>query len=101
MKRGNKLSVLLAGIVVLFLSSGCLYTNVHTPLDTDLQETELGDKIGKSHAYSVLWLVAWGDAGTAAAARDGGITQINHMDAEVFSVLFGLYTRTTTVVYGE
>ncbi|HAR46383.1 MAG TPA: hypothetical protein DCS05_09515, partial [Nitrospiraceae bacterium] len=47
------------------------------------------------------WLVAWGDAGTAAAARDGNITTVNHMDREAFSILFGLYTKTTTVVYGD
>jgi NADH:ubiquinone oxidoreductase subunit H len=65
------------------------------------QVTVLGQKVGKAQSQSLMWLVAWGDAGTAAAAKDGSITTVNHMDQEVFSVLFGLYTKTTTVVYGE
>lgn len=88
---------LLAGLLL----TGCLYLDIKTPYDTDLNETVLGEKRGKSRMYSVLWLVAWGDAGSAAAAADGGITTINHMDQEVFSVLFGLYSRSTTVVYGN
>lgn len=83
------------------LLSGCLFTKIEVPYDTDLNETTLGSKKGEAHIYSVLWLVAWGDAGTAAAARNGNITRVNHMDREVFSILFGLYSRTTTIVYGD
>jgi hypothetical protein len=50
---------------------------------------------------SVLWLVAWGDASTAAAAKQGGLTTLNHMDMEILSVVFGIYTETTTIVYGD
>ena len=75
--------------------------NIKTPYDTDLNKTVLGNKVGKACYQSVLWLVAWGDAGTQAAAKDGNITTINHMDKEELSILFGLYTRTTTVVYGD
>ena len=88
---------LAAGILL----TGCLYMNIKTPYDTDLNKTVLGSKMGKAHSQSVLWLVAWGDAGTAAAAKEGNITTVNHMDQEVFSILFGLYTKTTTVVYGD
>jgi hypothetical protein len=49
----------------------------------------------------VLWLVSWGDAGAAAAARNGGLTTINHMDVQIRNVLFGLYTKETTIVYGD
>jgi hypothetical protein len=89
--------LMLAAIVL----TGCLYSNVKAPLDTDLDRTTLGSKVGRASSYSVLWLFSWGDAGTAAAARDGGIASVNHMDLEVFSILFGLYTRTTTLVYGD
>ena len=57
--------------------------------------------MGRSQAHSVLWLVAWGDAGTQAAAKAGGIKTINHLDAEFFLVLVGLYSRRTTIAYGE
>jgi hypothetical protein len=89
------------GFLAALLLTGCLYVKVKAPYDTDLDQTVLGDKKGESQMYSVLWLVAWGDAGTAAAAKNGGITTVNHMDVEVFSVLFGLYSKTTTIVYGK
>jgi len=57
--------------------------------------------MGEANMHSILWLVSWGDAGVADAAKDGGLTQVNHMDMEFLNILFGLYTRTTTVVYGE
>jgi hypothetical protein len=74
---------------------------VQTPYDTNLDKTVLGQKQGKASMQSVLWLVAWGDASTAAAAKEGEMTTVNHMDREVLSVLFGLYTKTTTIVYGD
>lgn len=89
------------GILAAFLLSGCLFIKVKTPYDTDLDKTVLGDKVGKASSYSVLWLVAWGDAGTQAAAENGDITTINHMDYQLFSILFGLYTKSTTIVYGD
>ncbi len=88
-------------VLAAFLATGCVYTHVTMPLSTELNKTELGHKQGESSTYSVLWLFAWGDAGTAAAARNGGINVLTHMDREVQSVLFGIYTRTTTIVYGD
>jgi hypothetical protein len=93
--------VMVAALAAAVLLTGCLYMNVKTPYDTDLNKTVLGQKTGKAYSQSVLWLVAWGDAGTQAAAKDGNITTVNQMDREVFSILFGLYTKTTTVVYGD
>lgn len=83
------------------LGTGCVYTNLTLPLDQDLDQTELGDKVGRSEAQSILGLVAWGDAGTQAAARDGGITTLRHADQEVFSILSVVYVRNRTVVYGD
>ena len=76
-------------------------TNVQVPLDTDLQNTDLGDKKGESSYQSILGLVAWGNAGTQAAASDGNITTLKHADQKIFSVLWGIYYRQTTVVYGN
>ena len=80
---------------------GCLYTHVLTPYNTDLNKTVLGQKQGKASMESVLWLIAWGDAGNAAAAKQGGITTVNHMDREYLNVIFGVYTKTTTIAYGD
>jgi hypothetical protein len=89
-------------IIVLMLAfSGCAYVNVKTPYDIDLNKTELGDKVGEASIQSIMWLVAWGDASTAAAARNGNISVINHMDKQSVSILFGLYCRNTTIVYGD
>ena len=93
--------LLVVALVVMFLLSGCLYAHVVTPYDTDLNKTVLGPKKGEATMQSVIWLFAWGDAGTAAAAKNGGITTLNQMDRETLNILFGIYTRTTTIVYGD
>jgi hypothetical protein len=99
--RKKLLPLVLAGLFCAASLPGCLYANVRMPLDDDVQQTQLGTKVGRSTAQSVLWLVAWGDAGTEAAAKQGGLTTINHLDAEYFNVLFGAYARRTTIAYGE
>ncbi len=86
---------------LILASCGCAYTHIQRPLDRNFDTTQLGVKEGRSHAYSLFWAVAWGDAGTKAAARQGEITTIRHADTEVKSVCLGLYTRVTTVVYGD
>jgi len=88
-------------VIVAFLMSGCLYSHVTVPLSTELNKTDLGHKRGESSTYSLLWLFAWGDAGAAAASKNGGITTMMHMDREFYFVLFGLYTHTITIVYGD
>lgn len=83
------------------ISPGCAYMHVQRPLGSNFDNTQLGTKEGRSNAYSLLWLVAWGDAGTKAAAVQGNIKIIRHADTEVKSVMLGLYSRVTTVVYGD
>jgi hypothetical protein len=90
-----------AVLVVAFLLTGCLYTHVLTPYDTNLDKTVLGQKTGRASMHSVLGLVAWGDASSAAAAKQGGISTLNHMDREFLNNIFGIYTETTTIVYGD
>ena len=88
-------------LLTTLLLPSCLYGEFSRPLDTNLDVTQLGDKTGEASLHSVLWLVAWGDAGTAAAARQGGITTIRHMDQRTLYILWGLYFRNTTIVYGD
>ncbi len=99
MKRMITLTVV--ALLSLVLVTGCVYTHIKTPFDFDLDKTTLGSKVGKAERQSVMWAAAWGDAGTAAAAKNGGITTINHMDLEMYSIFFGIYTKTTTIVYGD
>ncbi len=98
MRRG---ALIVVALVLAISVTGCLYSHVTLPYGTELNKTELGHKQGESSLYSVLWLFAWGDAGAAAAAKNGGITTLTHMDREVYSVLFGIYSRQTTIVYGD
>ena len=91
--------VLLMSILLVF--SGCAFINIKTPFDTDLDNTDLGSKKGTAEAYSLLWLVSWGDASYATAAKNGGITVMKHADQEMQQVLLGLYTRWRVVVYGD
>ena len=97
----KRIVLVVVAALSLFILSGCLYTNVLTPFDTDLNKTTLGSKQGKASTESVLWLIAWGDGSTSAAAKQGGLTTVNHMDREVLFVMFGLYSKTTTIVYGD
>ena len=91
----------LCTLLMAAFSPGCIYMKVQRPHDKNFDQTELGTKVGRSQLRSVFWLFAWGDAGTKAAADDGGITVINHADVEYFTILLGLYGRITTVVYGD
>ncbi|MEQ1803484.1 MAG: TRL domain-containing protein [Gammaproteobacteria bacterium] len=88
----------LAGAALL---SGCLYINATYPLDQNMNETKVTGKVGRASRYSVLWAVAWGDGGTQAAARNGGLTIIHNADTQDEVYLFGLWSKRTTIVYGE
>jgi hypothetical protein len=94
----------LAVVVLVLLAlgvAGCAYVNTKTPYDRDLDRTDLGSKVGVAEAYSVLWLVAWGDASYEAAARNGDITVLKHADQEIYQVFLGVYTRWRVIVYGD
>lgn len=94
------LTTLLPAFIALTLT-GCAYTNIQAPMDRDFNDTQLGTKQGCSSTRTVMYLVSWGDSGTKAAADNGDITTIKHADRRVFSIICGLYTKVTTVVYGD
>ncbi|MBL8900541.1 MAG: TRL-like family protein [Planctomycetes bacterium] len=99
----RSLTVLARGsaALALLLAPSCIYTNVVTTLDEDVDATPVATKRGESTARSFLWLVALGDAGLQAAAQNGGLTKMHSADVQYVSVLFGLYFSRTTIVYGE
>ena len=78
--------------------TGGLYTGVRGPWTATGQGTAL--QVGTSSCYSLLGLVAVGDASIEAAAKNGNITKIHHVDHESMSV-FGVYSTYKTIVYGE
>jgi hypothetical protein len=58
-------------------------------------------KRGVACSQDILKLVAWGDGTQAAAARQGGITEIVGLDFENTAILGFFYTKSCTVVYGN
>lgn len=82
--------------------TGGAYTHIAGPLDLDSHN---GKQIGpkKGEASSGAWLGFWatGDCSIEAAARSGGIKNINHVDYHYENVLWGFRSNFTTVVYGE
>jgi hypothetical protein len=58
-----------------------------------------GSKVGRAEAWGIV-VFATGDASISAAAKNGGINRIHHVDHETMNIL-GIYAKYTTVVYGE
>ena len=74
-----------------------IYTETKAPVAVG---SEAGfSKVGTAESTGII-CVATGDASIATAMKNGGITKIHHVDCEVTTVL-GVYTKYTTVVYGE
>lgn len=78
---------------------GMLYSEISAPADVDATGAELGSKVGRATSESYFGLVAMGDCSIEAAAANGGIERIDHVDYEFYNLL-GLQ-RFTTVVIGE
>ena len=96
----------------LVLASGCVYTNVTSPLAyraPTLQEAKAEgapEAEGVSCNYAVLYLVAWGDAGYAAAVTDAksksGASQLADVRADTtFFTVLGVYQKACTRVTGR
>lgn len=94
-------SFILCIICMIVVCSGCAYVNIRAPYDDNLQQTDLGSKKGMASAYSVFWLISWGDASYATAAKNGNISVLKHADQEIQTYLFGLFNRWTVIVYGD
>ena len=102
--RKNLLNLIFASLVVMSLSGcamglvGIIYTDTSLPVAAT--SNKVGTKVGEAYATSVLGLVATGDAGVNAAAKNGNLTTISHVDMHTMSVL-GIYTKVTCYVYGN
>ena len=96
--------------------SGCglVYTDVHVPrayrsaTPSDVKPAAADETVtGSACNQSVLFLVAWGDGGYAAATRSalegraGLVLYDVKTDMRASSYAFGLYTKVCTVVTGK
>ena len=82
-----------------YLPLGMVYTEVTSPVsvtDSDISHS----KVGTAVATSVLGIVATGDASVRAAANNGGIKKIKHVEYSVKNIL-GIVGEYTTTVYGD
>lgn len=69
------------------------------PLSTE-GNWAVGSKKGTSSSASVLGLYAWGDCSIGAAARNGGLTKVTHVDYE-YTNFIGIWQEAAVIVYGE
>jgi hypothetical protein len=97
MKHG--FAIILAGVVL--TCSGCMYSQVRVPLSSEFRNTKTVDKTGQATARSVLWMVAWGDAGLQKAAANGGLKTMEYADVEILNICAGFYMSRTTIIYGN
>lgn len=93
-------SLALTSCAVVTTSAGVatLYTDVKEGLTATSNVT--GTKVGTASATGILGLVATGDASIQTASHAGGIKKISHVDTQKTSIL-GIFTKFTTIVYGE
>jgi len=108
LKSFRSISVVSALLAAALLLNGCvvapvmpprgvLYTDQYAPLFSGQKS---GTKEGRSSAFSILFLVAVGDASLTAALRNGGIEEIRYTDYRVENYLL-VFQRYTTIVRGE
>lgn len=79
---------------------GFIYSDFASPLQVDYNKAAVSSKMGEAVCEDVLGWVAVGDASVHAAAASKGITQINTVDYKFWNIL-GIYSKFTTVVYGD
>ena len=81
---------------------GYILTDVRAPLSSNNQGIAVGgSKTGIAQVKQYIWIVSAGDCSIEAAAKDAGITKINYVDYEYFTVLSGIFSRFAIIVHGD
>jgi hypothetical protein len=111
----NFLSVLLAGSFALAATgcatannnfgyggqpTGVVYSGYRTPGNVSNPSVR-PVKQGEACTHGLLWIAAWGNAGTDDAMKAGDITKLNNVQYENKSILSGLWSTYCTVATGE
>ena len=78
---------------------GTIYTKVDLPVAVGNSELQWSRK-GTASCYSILGLIANGDASINNACKNGGITKVSWVTYSVNNIL-GAYGIYTTTVYGD
>jgi hypothetical protein len=79
---------------------GTLFNNTSMPVDIAFGPNEIGPASGRASATTILGLLSFGDCSIQSAARAGNLATIDHVDAHVTNILFGVYTKYETIAYG-
>lgn len=94
----SMIALMLAGCATPY-PVGALYTDVQLPMDATSNKGA-ATKIGSAECMSVLALISIGDASIEAAKRNGGITEVHHVDWEAKNIL-GIIGKYRVVVHGQ
>lgn len=76
-----------------------LIASVEAPLSTD-GNWKVGSKRGEAACTCILGLWAGGDCSVAAAAEDGALNNVYHVDYEYTNIL-GIWQETKVIAYGD
>ena len=103
MKNVLKVSVLAAAAMLLqgcatSFPIGSLFTDVQLPVA--VTGNAQGTKIGVAKCKSVLSMVATGDCSLEAAKKQGGITEVTHVDWKANNIL-GVIGEYELIVHGR
>ena len=104
--------LILSFLIMLFCTScsmdGRLYTNKVIPFSENFHETPKGSKICYVKDFKVKEPVSgynisaeWTTSAIIEQARKAGIEKIHYADLKIFSVLLGIYSKRTLIVYGD
>ena len=88
--------------------TGCIFTQVKAPISTKFQSTPVCTKKGEASAEYLLVPIpcyvpcsfAWGACDVDKAAKEGNLSTLEYADYE-YTVILGIYQKTTVTAYGE
>jgi len=87
---------------------GRLYTSKTVTFSEDFKETPVGSKVCYVDDFKVQEPISgynvnaqWMTSSVIEKARQAGITKIYYADLKVFTVLMGVYSKKTLVIYGD
>jgi hypothetical protein len=98
-KTMKKSSFFIVGVVIATLSfSSCC--SINYPIISSAPD--IGSKVGEASSYSIFGIGSGGPKATLKdAARNGGITKVNHVERTRKSIFMGSVIKYTTRVYGD
>ena len=103
--------ILLALLLLLFQSgcvNGLIYTDITTPLTTNMHNTSVIDQTASDYRLvlkepftNVGIRGEWSNYAIAKTAKEHGMKNIHYADLREESILTGLWKKTTIIVYGR